>query len=285
MAILIAILLLLASGCYAIWDTAQVYSEADASQYEAYKPTEGDEGMSFAELVKLNPEVFAWLTVYGTHIDYPVAQGPNNTKYINTNAEGEYALSGAIFLDSGCSRDFSDFNNIIYGHHMEKEAMFGEIGSFSDAGFFEARRYGALYYGGGYHGIEFFAFLKTDGYDREVYRTGVKGIEEERAYVDMLLGKSIHVRDDVELTEDDRIVLLSTCSPVPTNGRDILVGRLTNEVYADGFAIGESEAPAGAAILFGTWSGLPLWVWIVIIAAVILIVLLLIRARKKKRVE
>ncbi|MCG4817374.1 class B sortase, partial [Collinsella aerofaciens] len=75
-------------------------------------------GLSFEQLKELNPEVFGWLTVYGTNIDYPVTQGKDNWKYVNTNALGEYSLSGAIFLDYTNRKDFQDFNSILYGHHM-----------------------------------------------------------------------------------------------------------------------------------------------------------------------
>ncbi|MCL2299178.1 MAG: class B sortase, partial [Firmicutes bacterium] len=137
--VLLVILLLLAFGCYAMWDSKQVYQAAEAARYEIYKPTTEKGALSFKELQALNPEVFAWLTVYGTHIDYPVTQGTDNMKYINTNAQGQYSLSGSIFLDSGCARDFSCFPCILYGHHMERDTMFGEIGKFADESYFDAR--------------------------------------------------------------------------------------------------------------------------------------------------
>jgi sortase B len=280
-AILAAILLLFALGGYSLWDTEQVYLAADSAQYEIYKPSEEDGGLSFAELVTVNPEVFAWLTVYGTHIDYPVAQGPDNMKYVNTNAEGEYSLSGALFLDSGSSRDFSDFSSILYGHHMEKEAMFGEIGLFADKSYFDARRYGNLYYGKRSHGLEFFAFLSADAYDSTVFRTGVEGRDEQEDYLNKLLAMSTNTRD-IGVTVNDRIILLSTCSPGPTNGRDILVGRITDERYADPF-LTYKDAPETftADKLSGLLERFPGWLWIAIAATTIL--LLSVRMKKRKR--
>jgi len=146
--VLTIIILLVSFASYAMWDSGQVYNAASAARYEVYKPGAEDGGKSFGELQAVNPEVCSWLTVYGTNIDYPVTQGEDNMKYVNTNAEGGYSLSGSIFLDSGNSRDFSDFNSIIFGHHMEKQTMFGEIGLFSDKGYFDARPYGNLYYAG-----------------------------------------------------------------------------------------------------------------------------------------
>jgi sortase B len=286
-AVLIAILLLLTAGGYAIWDSAQVHVEASAERYEKYKPAEEGEGLSFGELQAINPEVIAWLTVYGTHIDYPVAQGPDNMKYVNTDAEGGYSLSGAIFLDSRCSRDFTDFSSILYGHHMEKEALFGEIGLFADRSYFDARRYGKLYYDGRWHGLEFFAFVHADAYDGTVFRAGIEGEGEREAYLGKLLSMASLTRD-IGVTISERIVLLSTCSPSSTNGRDILVGRLTDKAYADPFIGdrdgGSPQRPTPDRV-YGIWSSLPAWAKASIIAALAALLLAAAWAVRRKRRE
>ena len=227
--VLTVIIILIAFAGYALWDSNQIHYAADKSQYAVYKPTIENQGKSFLELQALNAEVFAWLTVYGTNIDYPVTQGPDNMKYVNTNAEGLYSLSVAIFLDYTNSKDFSDFNSILYGHHMAKRVMFGEIGDFSDRNMFDTHRYGNLYFDDKDHGIEFFAFLHVDAYDNSVFGANVKE-EARQGYLDNLLEKAIHIRD-IEISTQDRIILLSTCSSDSTNGRDILVGRITDKTY------------------------------------------------------
>ena len=238
-ALLVIVVALTAFAFYAFWDSNQAYSAADKSKYEAYKPTVENGGKTFKELQAVNPEVIAWLEVYGTNIDYPVTQGEDNMKYVNTNAECVYSLSGAIFLDAGNSGDFSDFNNILHGHHMEKNKMFGEIDGFSDEGVFDSHRYGNLYYGGRDHGIEFFAYVQADAYDGSVYSPGLNE-EEREAYLKNLTGKALCSRD-VKVTGSDRIVLLSTCSTDSTNGRDILVGKITGEVFDDPFKVPENR--------------------------------------------
>lgn len=107
---------------------------ADTNRYEVYKPTE-DKSKSFEELQALNPEVIGWVTVDGTHIDYPVTQASDNDKYVNTDAEGKYSLAGSIFLDYRNQKDFTDFNSILYGHHMADHAMFGDLADFKNRTF------------------------------------------------------------------------------------------------------------------------------------------------------
>ena len=116
---------------------------------------------------------------------------------------------------------------------MAKKAMFGEIGNFSDRKMFDSHRYGNLYFDGKDHGIEFFAFVHTDAYDSTVFTPNVRG-GQRREYLDGLHAKAMYIRDDGVNTED-HIVLLSTCSSSSTNGRDILLARITDEVYTDPF--------------------------------------------------
>ena len=277
-AVLTVILLLAVTGCYAIWDSRQVYKAADATRYEIYKPTAANQGKTFEQLQDINPDVFAWLTVYGTHIDYPVVQGTNNMKYINTNAAGRYSLSGAIFLDYRSSTDFSDFSSILYGHHMDKNAMFGEIEYFTDKQYFEARKYGMLYYNGQEHGLEIFAFIHTSAYDEDVFRTKITGKEAQQKYLDTILSKTVHTRD-IQVTADDRIVLLSTCSASTTNGRDILVARITEDTYENRFKTNETDKKGNIFAvdgLPGIWMQIPFWIRCVMIGLLLILLILLL---------
>ena len=286
--VVIGVLLLLIFSCYALWDSAQVYSHADAKQYEKYKPTTKAGKLSFQELQAMNKDVCAWLEVYGTHIDYPVVQGKDNLRYINTNAEGRYSLSGALFLDYNNKRDFSDFASIIYGHHMEEEAMFGEIGFFANKNYFDVRKYGSLYYEGKKYGLEFFAFVHADAYDSRVFRTWFGDEGQRQAYLDLIVSRATNVRKEVKVTSDDRLVLLSTCSGSSTNGRDILVGRIIGQVPADPFRTTDTRQNSGALAdrLSNLWAQAPFWLRGVILTLPFLLAFLLlalIYRRKRAR--
>ena len=45
-----------------------------------FKPDADEDKPSFEELLKINPDVKAWLTIDNTGIDYPVVQGKNQLK-------------------------------------------------------------------------------------------------------------------------------------------------------------------------------------------------------------
>ena len=156
---LLLILMVMFLSCYMLWDSNQVYQAADAKNYEAYIPTE-KHTKSFEELQKINPDIIGWIRINETNVNYPLLQAEDDDTYMNTDAEGKYSLSGSIFLHCANKPDFSDFNNMIYGHHMEKHMMFGDVGLFADKEYFDEHPYGNLFFDGKDHGIEFYALFR-----------------------------------------------------------------------------------------------------------------------------
>lgn len=72
-----------------------------------FKP-DAEDPLSFAELLKINPDVIGWITIDDTHIDQPVVQGKDDLEYINKGPDGSFTLAGAIFLSSLDKPDFGD---------------------------------------------------------------------------------------------------------------------------------------------------------------------------------
>ena len=229
----IALSLILAAmflSSYMLWDSHQVYQTADAKNYEAYIPTEKST-KSFEELQKINPDVIGWIRLNDTNINYPLVQTDNDDTYMNTDAEGNYSLSGAIFLHCANKPDFSDFDNIIYGHHMEKHMMFGDIGEFTNQNFFNKHHYGNLYYDGINHGIEFIAIMQLDAYNERVFNVCISE-EAKQEYIKLIDSNSLYKRN-VQISPNDHLVILTTCTSDMTNGRNVLVGKLTNKTYPE----------------------------------------------------
>ncbi|XME03875.1 class B sortase [Lachnospiraceae bacterium C1.1] len=220
-------LAVIACGIYCIWDSNQVYMDADASNYTAYKPSD-DSLLSFEELRKINPDVFGWIEIYGTEIDYPLLQGKDNLEYVNTDVLKNYSLSGAVFLDSAKPKDFSDFKSVIYGHHMEQHKMFGDIDLFAAESFFDEHKYGNIYYDEKEHGLEIFSYIECDAYDSMVYGEYEDGNEQE--FIGQIKSRSKYYRD-IDLTKDDHIVVLSTCDYSYTDGRMVLLARISDTKY------------------------------------------------------
>ena len=47
---------------------------------------EDDAGLN--ELLAINPDVRGWLTIDGTHVDYPIVQGEDDMEYVNKGVYG-----------------------------------------------------------------------------------------------------------------------------------------------------------------------------------------------------
>ena len=281
-AVLVVLVVLFALGCYALWDSHAVDTQADSTAWQPYKPVE-PELKSYGELVRINPEVRGWVTVYGTHIDYPVCQSSDINKYLTIDAKGDYALSGSLFMEPDAAPDFTDFATFIYGHHMEHDVMFGQVSDFEQQAFFDEHRYGNLFDGTRNFGIEFFACVKADAYDGSIYRTGFASEEDEAAYVRLLMERATCSRN-VPVGAGERIVLLSTCSQESTNGRTILAGVVRDQVYEDTFVTWPNLG-TGVDGMIG-WFGLPWYAWVLLVVLAVLIAVLAKsrhRANKKRK--
>lgn len=211
-------------GIYGIWDSKQVYKQADPSIYHSYRPTI-EEDSSLEALQKMNPEVIGWISVDNTNIDYPLLHSQTNSKYVNTNVEGEFSLSGSIFLDCRNTGTFTDVNNVIYGHHMQKNAMFGELSNFEDPTYFDQHPNGRLFYDNEWHDIDFFAFLYTDAYDPIAFNATLTGSEQAKSYYEYIKEKAINFKT-LPFEQNEHYIALSTCATESTNGRYILVGQI-----------------------------------------------------------
>lgn len=275
---LLLILIVMFLSCYMLWDSNQVYQAADAKNYEAYIPTE-KHTKSFEELQKINPDIIGWIRVNDTNINYPLLQAEDDDTYMNTDAEGKYSLSGSIFLHCANKPDFSDFNNMIYGHHMEKHKMFGDVGMFTDKTYFEKHPYGNLFFDGKDHGVEFYALIQADAYNERIFSICPDDSKAKQAYLQEILDNALYKRN-FEITQNDHLVLLITCTSELTNGRNILVGKLSDQIYP------EKEKPkslgTGIDELKEKMRQVPVICWILLLIIVLWITDRKMRKRGKK---
>ena len=202
--------LLVFSG-YCLWDSATVaYGALVTPQLRRAKPEPGSP--TLAELQAQNPDVCGWLTLDGTHIDYPVVQGADDLEYVNKAADGSFALSGAVFLSAANRADFSDAYNLLYGHHMENGAMFGDLTQFSESEYFADHTAGTLYAEGTSYELQVFACVLTDAYDPVIYTPST----DPAALAAYIRAHAVQYRDP---PADCRVAAFSTCDDSRTNGR------------------------------------------------------------------
>lgn len=214
-------------GGLMLWDMYRTEIKAFAS-YDLlkYRPNiEEEEPPYLDELIKINPDTAAWLTIYNTHMDYPVMHGKNDMEYINKDVYGEYTVTGSIFMASENSKDFSDPYTLVYGHHMMNGSMFGDIHKFKNKDFFDANDKGILIMENKAYDLKIMACLETDAYDEQVYQVKKTELEPFVSYV----------RENTKLFRDshyEQILVLSTCDDANTSGRTVLVCAMNTRTAA-----------------------------------------------------
>ena len=239
---LVVILCLCVAGAYAVyalWDNNRIYAAASDVQADMVKikpAVEEDGGASFAELLTINEDVCAWVTLDNTKIDHPVLQGSTNLTYVNKDVYGNFALAGSIFLDTRNSRDFTDAYSLLYGHHMENSGMFGDLDLYKDQTFFDENTTGMLILPDRAYKLEIFACMLIEAgddaiFDPEQWQTDIGGL------LSFARENNLHLREEtvgrLERMESPQILALSTCSTEFTDARTIILAVMEPYQAAD----------------------------------------------------
>lgn len=228
--IMFFITIILFSG-YALYDVQEVYNDAElSSDILKFKP-EGytEEAVKKFDLSDLqqniNEDICGWIRINGTNIDYPVLSSENMTYYLDKDYNKKYSAGGSIFLHGKNDRYFGDDYEIIYGHNMVKNLMFSDINKYEDMKFFEKNSTGILYTQNEIYNIKVYTYnilnSATDmAYDLENNKKG------KNAELIENFEKSAIYKNNIEITPNDKIILLSTCYGVGTSQRSVLVCKL-----------------------------------------------------------
>ncbi len=237
----VIVLLFLSLAClyavYALWDNHRIHAAAKNVQADLMKMKPGiNDGASFEELLAINPDVCAWVTLEGTEIDHPVVQGETNLTYINKDVYGEFALAGSIFLDSRNDRTFHDSYSLLYGHHMENSGMFGDLELYKKKSFFNKNTTGTLILPDRAYNLEIFACLVTNASDDHIFevehwQTDIDGLityaEENAKYLRKECIENLNMR------EQPQVLALSTCDSDFTDARTIILAVMEPYQTAD----------------------------------------------------
>ena len=226
---LLAALLVVYSG-YVLYDNIYTRTQAESGwDLLQYRPEIIDDGgvpLSASALSSLNEDYRAWITLYDTHIDYPVMQGSNDLYYASHDVYKKSSLTGAIYLAAGNSADFSDSYNLIYGHHMDGDAMFGPLDHYTEKGYPESHREGILVTQDEVFDLYVFAVMLTDAYASELYSPGGDRMGDVLTFLQDGLDSDTVYFDEKAAAEAVRIVALSTCESAETNGRLVVFARM-----------------------------------------------------------
>jgi sortase B len=182
-------------------------------------------------LYEENEDIYAWIYIPNTQVDYPILQHPTDADYyINYNIDGTKGYPGCICSQYYNSKDFRDPNTILYGHNMKNGTMFKTLHNFEDKEFFDENPYIYIYTPDITYVYEIFAACSVsdshlmfayDFWDSSDFSRFVNDISNSR-------GMTNQLRDDVNVYYGNYLLTLSTCISGQSDKRWIVVGKRLN---------------------------------------------------------
>lgn len=202
---------------------------------EEKKQKEGPEYVSpidFEELQKLNADIYAWIEIPGTAINYPVVQSPDDDGYyLNHTIEGEEGYPGAIYTERQNAKDFSDYNTVIYGHNMKDGSMFMGLHAYEDPQYLKEYNEVIIYTPKHQYTYRIFAAVIYN--NSHILNSYDFGNEEQRQlYLDSIYASRTmqsSIDESVEVDTQSKLLTLSTCIGGQPNQRFLVEAVLTDE--------------------------------------------------------
>jgi len=184
----------------------------------------------YAELAKENSDLFGWIKIEGTKVDYPVMYTPDEPEYYLHRAfDKTKSTSGIPFLDGDYKEQGSNY--LIYGHNMKNGTMFKTLLSYKDKEFYRKHStiaFDTIYETGTYEVVG--AFYSRVFYQNEqgVFRfykyTDLSSPSVFSEYVEKVKKASLY-DTGISASYGDTLLTLITCSYHTEHGRFVVVAR------------------------------------------------------------
>jgi sortase B len=174
-----------------------------------------DKYIDWDAMHEINADIYAWICIPETNVDYPVLQSPDDDEYyLMHNLDGSYGYPGCIFTQMLNTTTFEDYNTLIYGHNMKNGTMFRTLHYYQNEEFFYNNPYIYIYTENGVLVYQIFAAYNAG--DEHILNTYDLITEEGYAsYLSFTQAKASedgYIRNGVEVTTQNHIITLSTCT-------------------------------------------------------------------------
>jgi sortase B len=194
--------------------------------------------IDFDALQQGNPDIYAWIYIPDTHINYAVCQSAqSNDYYLSHAADGSSSEVGSIFSEAQFNhKDFEDRVTILYGHSGFASTMFSDLLSYEHQEFLDAHDRVYIYTPGHVRTYQVFsAFSAGDRHIMDAFDlTSAEGFSTFVTYLKSPDAIDAHVTD-VEIGDSDKLLVLSTCGTgaLQAQGRYLVCGVLIDDQPTD----------------------------------------------------
>ncbi len=169
-------------------------------------------------LKRMNSDVWGWIRVDGTQIDFPIMFSGDNEYYLTRTPSKAYSKNGSIFADGRTQPSLEDNRNLVlYGHNISTTGiMFSELIDFTREDIFNTRGL-TIYTLDGIYRYEMFSVYATHS-DYNYIRTKFGSDSQFIAFANKCDQMS-NYHKGFDFTGDDRLLTLSTCTNMRDNRR------------------------------------------------------------------
>lgn len=176
--------------------------------------------VDFSVLKQENEDIVGWLYLEDSPINYPVVQSNDNDYYLRRLVNGEYNIAGSLFMDYRNASNLENNNTIIYGHNMKNNTMFGSLQEYKSQDYYDNHKVMYYFTSEKNYIIELFTgytiSVESDIYDLSVI---------DSSKLEEWISKS-DFESNTKVTEEDKIITLSTCAYEYDGARYIVMGVL-----------------------------------------------------------
>lgn len=169
--------------------------------------------IDFKNLQSVNSDIYAWIKIPGTKVNYPIAQSKTSDSYYLThNYKKQYDPKGTIYSEKLNKTDFNDPNTLLYGHNSYSGEMFRGLYNFKEKSFFDKNKKFYIYMPNKKLTYKIFSAYIYDNRhilhafdfsNKETFNQYLKDSQNPNSIV-----KNTR---KAELNEDSKIITLSTC--------------------------------------------------------------------------
>lgn len=176
------------------------------------------------------PDLYGWISIGGTAINYPVVQGADNEYYLNASPYKKPLVNGSIFVDYRNYKEIiRNFNTVLYGHNLTGGGMFHDVQTIcGDEELFKNSLIYVYTMDGAYVYEPFAVYEAKASY--QYFRTEFATTDEFVNFANEMKSNSVWHKD-VEFTATDRIITLSTCTNRNVDGRYALQAKLVQVLH------------------------------------------------------
>lgn len=191
--------------------------------------------IDFDTLQKQNDEIYAWIKIDSTEVDYPIVQNRHDDSfYLRHKAEDKsWSASGAIYTELANSKDFYDKITVIYGHNGYADSMFTTLHYFEKEDFFNNHPYFYIYLPNRRLTYQVISAFKYD--DRHLLNSIdlADGTQLENFYNTIQNPtsslKNVRTQLDTQIDTSSKLVVLSTCITNQKSSRYLVCGVLVKD--------------------------------------------------------